>query len=215
MKRGKKMTNAKKKFDKTISRCKEQIQLYEHLKIIQEEHPEIDIAVSQDILRGAIVLSVATFDAYATDCFCEMFIPYIKKRGVDESLIELMEKAGFDIKFAIELIESERPYRKIRTLIERYYATYTTQRLQVIDELFVQFHIKKITENAAQKSGRKTLLRSVEKIIQRRHYIVHDGDYNEFNRIKNVVSGDLKRIDDLTVLVSNMEDIIQNKFKYI
>lgn len=50
------MTNAKAKFDKTISRCKEQIQLYERLKVVQEEHPEIDINVSQDILRGAIVL---------------------------------------------------------------------------------------------------------------------------------------------------------------
>lgn len=131
------MTNAKAKFDKTISRCKEQIQLYERLKVVQEEHPEIDINVSQDILRGAIVLAVAAFDAYATDCFVEMFIPYIKKRGVDESLTELLAKAGFDIKFAVGLIESERPYRKIRTLIERYYSAYTTQRLHVIDELFV------------------------------------------------------------------------------
>lgn len=209
------MTNAKRKFDKTILRCKEQIQLYERLKCVQEEHPEIDISVSQDILRGAIVLSVAAFDAYATDCFGEMFVPYIKKRGVDESLMELLDKAGFDIKFAIELIQSDRPYRKIRTLIERYYATYTTQKLHVIDELFVQFHIKKITENAAQKSGRKTLLKSVEKIIERRHYIVHDGDYNEFNRIKNVTAVDLKRIDDLVILVSNMEDIVQNKFRFI
>lgn len=209
------MTNAKGKFDKTILRCKEQIQLYERLKSIQEEYPEIGISVSQDILRGAIVLAVAAFDAYATDCFVEMFIPYIKKRGVDESLTELLAKAGFDIKFAVGLIESERPYRKIRTLIEKYYATYTTQRLHVIDELFVQFHIKKITENAAQKSGRKTLLSSVEKIIQRRHYIVHDGDYNEFKRIKNVSASDLKRIDDLVVLVSNMEDIVQNKFRFI
>lgn len=209
------MTNAKRKFDKTILRCKEQVQLYEHLKTVQDEHPEIDINISQDILRGAIVLAVAAFDAYATDCFGEMFVPYIKKRGVDEALMELLDKAGFNIKFAIELIGAERPYRKIRTLIEKYYATYTTQRLRVIDELFVQFHIKRITENAEQKSGRKILLKSVEKIIQRRHSIVHDGDYNEFNRIKEVTLSDLKRIDDLVILVSNMEDIVQNKFRFI
>lgn len=160
-------------------------------------------------------MAVAAFDAYATDCFGEMFVPYIKKRGVDEALMELLDKAGFNIKFAIELIGAERPYRKIRTLIEKYYATYTTQRLRVIDELFVQFHIKRITENAEQKSGRKILLKSVEKIIQRRHSIVHDGDYNEFNRIKEVTLSDLKRIDDLVILVSNMEDIVQNKFRFI
>lgn len=55
----------------------------------------------------------------------------------------------------------------------------------------------------------------MEKIIQRRHYIVHDGDYNEFKRIKTVSASDLKRIDDLVILVSNMEDIARNKFKFI
>ena len=40
-------------------------------------------------------------------------------------------------------------------------------------------------------------------------------DYNEFNRIKNVTAVDLKRIDDLVILVSNMEDIVQNKFRFI
>ncbi len=209
------MMTAKQKFDKTISRCREQINLYNDLKEIKENNTDLDINVSQDILRSAIVLAVAAFDAYATDCFSERFIPYIKKRGADTSLIELLGKAGFDISFSLELIDSERPYRKIRTLIEKYYSAYTTQRLNVIDELFLQFHIKKITENAAQRSGRKTLLGSVEKIIQRRHCIVHDGDYNEYNRIKNVTVTDLKRIDDLAILVSNMDEIIENKFKHI
>ena len=42
---------------------------------------------------------------------------------------------------------------------------------------------------------------------------MHDGDYNEHNRIKSVVDTDLKRIGDLKILVENMEDIIENKFK--
>lgn len=209
------MTHAKEKFDRTISRCKEQIKLYDDLKKLKEDNPELEINISQDILRGAIVLAVAAFDAYATDCFSEKFIPYIKKRRVDESLVELLEKAGFNIEFSLELIESDRPYRKIRTLIEKYYSTYTTQRLNVIDELFLQFHIKKITENAAQKSHKKRLLSSIEKIIERRHCIVHDGDYNDFNRIKNVGENDLKRIGDLVILVNNMEEIVENKFSHI
>jgi len=167
----------------------------------------LDILVSQDILRSSIVLAVAAFDAYATDCFSEKFITYIKKKSVDSTLIELLEKAGFNIEFALQLINSERPYRKIRTLIDQYYSAYTTQRLCVIDELFLQYHIKQLTCNAAKRSGKKTLLSSVEKIIERRHCIVHNGDYNEFDRIKNVYEGDLKRIDDLCILVANMDDI--------
>lgn len=94
------MTQAKAKFDRTISRCKEQIKIYNKLKELKEKNTDLDIAVSQDILRGAIVLAVAAFDAYATDCFSEKFVTYIKRRNVDESLIKLLDKAGFNIEFS-------------------------------------------------------------------------------------------------------------------
>lgn len=175
----------------------------------------MDITVSQDILRGTIVLAVAAFDAYATDCFAEKFIFYIKHKGVDSALEELLTRSGFDIKFSLELINSDRPYRKIHTIIEKYYSKYTTQRLSVIDELFLQYHILGITKNAANKSKKKRLLGSVQKIIERRHSIVHDGDYNEHKRIKNVSESDLKRISDLEILVSNMDDIIEARFARI
>ena len=55
------------------------------------------------------------------------------------------------------------------------------------------------------------LLKSVDKIIERRHSIVHDGDYNDKNRIKTVSSTDLKRIQDLKILVDNMDYIIENR----
>lgn len=151
----------------------------------------------------------------ATDCFSEKFIFYIKHKGVDNTLEELLSKAGFDIKFSLELINSERPYRKIRTIIEKYYSKYTTQRLSVIDELFLQYHIKGLTKKAADKSGKKRILASVQKIIERRHSIVHDGDYNEYNRIINVSESDLKRINDLETLVSNTDEISETRFSRI
>ena len=204
------MSVAKLKFDKTINRCMDLVSLYEQLKA---DNPGMNF--SQDILRGAIVLAVAAFDAYATDCFAEHFVVYIKTNKIDASLEELLEKAGFTTKFALSLLKTERPYRKIRTLIDRYSCKYTTQKLQVVDDLFKNYHIKNLTLNAAQKSGKnaKRLLNSVTTVIERRHSIVHDGDYNEHNRIKSVVDTDLKRIGDLKILVENMEDIIENKFK--
>lgn len=72
------LTLAKQQFDKTIHRCKEQVILYKKLKELQEEGQLDDLTISQDILRGAIVLAVAAFDSYATDCFAEKFIDYIK-----------------------------------------------------------------------------------------------------------------------------------------
>ena len=83
----------------------------------------------------------------------------------------------------------------------------------MIDDLFKQYHIKGLTKRAAQRSGRKpeTLLKSVEKIIERRHSIVHDGDYNDHNRIRQVTQADINRINDLKILVDNMEYIINNR----
>lgn len=210
------MTNAKKKFDKTITRCEELIETYKEIKQQHEqENCNIVIQPSQDILRASIVLAVAAFDAYATDCFSEKFIVYIKKHNIDDSMEKLLAESGFSIKFSLELLNSDRPYRKIRTLIDRHYSKYTTQKLDVIDELFLQYRIKKITSNAAKKSGKneKRLLGSVNKIIERRHSIVHDGDYNEHSRIKPVYESDVARIEDLKLLVEKLDEIIENKFK--
>lgn len=203
------MSKAKEKFDKTIARCNEMVHLYTRLK-------ESDETPSQDIIRGAIVLSVAAFDAYATDCFSEHFIDYIKNEDIDDSIIALLTNAGFDIKFALDLIKTDRPYRKIRTIIDKHYSKYTTQKIKVIDDLFLLYHLKKITKCAADKAGKNPdkFLKSVEKLVERRHCIVHDGDYNDHNKITKVTSTDIKRIDTLKVLVDNMEEIINNRFSH-
>ena len=201
------MSKAKIKFDKTINRCNEMVDLYNELKS-KGETP------SQDILRGAIVLSVAAFDAYATDCFSEHFVDYIKNNSIDNSIVELLSDAGFDIKFALELLNSDRPYRRIRTLIDRYYSKYTTQKMNVVDNLFKLYHLKGITKRAAEKAGKKpdVFIKSIEKLIERRHSIVHDGDYNDHKRIKPVKETDVRRIKYLKLLVDNMESIIESKF---
>jgi len=206
------MTKAKKQFDKSIKRCEELLKLDANIKSAQSAG-KLDVQPSNDVLRAAIVIAVAAFDAYATDCFAEKFVVYIKHNSVDGSLEKLLLDSGFTIKFALSLLDSDRPYRKIRTLINRYYAKYTTQKLGVIDELFLQYHIKDITKNAAKRSGKNVdrLLGSVNKIIERRHNIVHDGDYNIHGKIKPVRETDISRISDLKILVDNMDYIIENR----
>lgn len=207
------MSNAYIKFNKTIERCKVLVETYKQIKVSSISNLDSAIVATKDILRGAIVLAVAALDAYATDAFSEKFITYIKHKTPDESLVKLLNDAGLDVKQALMLLSTDRPYRKIHTMIEKYYSKYTTQKFEVIDDLFLQYRIPNITTNAAKRSGLKKLKRSVAILIERRHRIVHDGDYNKQGRIRDIKETIVeKRITDLELLVENMDYILENKF---
>lgn len=210
------MSNAYIKFNKTIERCKILVETFKQIKASSTSNPDSPVVATKDILRGAVVLAVAALDAYATDAFSEKFIVYIKHKAPDESLVNLLSNAGLDVKQALMLLSTDRPYRKIRTMIEKYYSKYTTQKFDVIDDLFLQYRIADITANAERRSGFKRLKRSVELLIERRHEIVHDGDYNDWNRIKDIQEAVVeRRITDLEILVKNMDYILENKFSTI
>jgi len=204
------------KFRKTIARCETLAETYELLQAVnagqEEQGTDVRVPAPTDIIRGAVVLSVAALDAYITDVFAEKLVKYIKKYTPDDSLIQVLNAAGLDTREALTLISMDRPYRRIRTLIVRYYASYTTQKFNVIDDLFLPFRLKNITTNAQAKSGKKRLLASVKKLILRRHKIVHDGDYNSHRRLSAIEAARiLKRIKDLEILVKNMDEIICNR----
>lgn len=198
------------KFLKTIKRCETLVNTYKELKAKHDQGEGGN--PTKDIVRGAVVLSVSALDAYVTDAFIEKLVPYLKSHTPDDSLIEILHEAGLDTKEALVLINMERPYRRIRTLIERYYSKYTTQKFEVIDKLFLQYHLKNIIKNAANKSGKARIRRSVEKLIERRHEIAHDGDYNSHARINDIDENSmLKRIKDLELLVTLIDEIVCNK----
>ena len=157
---------------------------------------------------------MAAFDAYATDCFAEKFVDYVKRFGTNDEIETMLTKAGFDIKFSLELLSAKRPYRRIRTLIDHYYSNYVTEKLDVIDKLYEMYCIRQFTHNAANRSGKdpQRLLSSVQKLVNRRHSIAHDSDYNEHGKLKRVNAMDTNRINDLKLLVDNMDAIIENKF---
>lgn len=208
------MTKAKSKFDNTLTRCGALILGYSQMK---EEHLQGRSLVepSDDLLRASIVLAVAAFDAYATDCFTEKFIDFVKQHGISAQIEELLTDSGFDIKFAFELLSAKRPYRKVRTLIDHHYATYVTEKLDVIDELFLIYGLQNITLNAARRSGRDPdrILNRVRSLVQRRHSIAHDGDYDEHGHLKRISAADTNKINDLRLLVENMDEIIESRFR--
>lgn len=195
------------KFKKTINRCDDLVSTYETLH--QQHQQNQGVPAPKDIVRAAVVLAVAALDAYATDAFAEKLVPYLKKYKPDQSLVDLLHQAGLDTKEALTLITMERPLRRIRTLINNHYSTYTTQRFDVIDQLFLPYRLKNITQNAEAKSSKKLLKTSVAKLITRRHEIVHDGDYNAHGNIKDIDPDQIKkRISYLEILVINMDEIL-------
>lgn len=203
-------SNAYDKFLKTIRRCETLTSSYETLHKMNAA--DSDVPAPKDIVRGAVVLAVAALDTYVTDVFAEKLVAYLKRYTPDESLIDLLNEAGLDTKEALVLIQMERPYRRIRTLIQQYYYSYTTQKFDVIDGIFLPYRLKNLSHNAAQKSGTPSIKRSVEKLVERRHAIAHAGDYNGHGRIVDIDEASIaKRIKHLERLVTSMDEIICNR----
>ena len=196
-------------FNKTMKRVFHLLRLHDSMLKNKSEYP-----TPSDMIRSAVVLSVAAMDSYFTNRYAEILIPYLKKNNSSPKIIELLEKSGLNTKVALELITMDRPYRKIRTLVDSYLAKYTTQKRHAIDELFLGFGLNNFCENIQKRSKRKTLLRSVEILVERRNSIVHDSDYNSHANLKKINHKTIyRRINDLTTFVRNAEDIILNKLK--
>lgn len=200
------MSKAFVKFRKTIKRCEKLKQTYD-LQKVSTEKPG-----NQDLLRASIVLSVAAMDAYMTDVFSEYFIEYIKRWPVDDKMEEQLIKYGVTVKFIIEMYKAEKPLSEIRALVERHYERATTQRMSVIDDLFSLYRIQKITENAAKRIDDTMIINDIEAVVQRRHSIVHDGDYYQSQNIRNVTEEDMKKAGKIDLFVESIEFILSRKF---
>lgn len=204
-------SNAHSKFIKTIRRCESLVDSYKQLQAIDQANG-VAVPTPKDIVRGAVVLAVAALDTYVTDVFSEKLVPYLQRYKPDDELIDLLYKSGLDTKEALALLGMERPYRRIRTLIENYYGSYTTQKFDVIDEIFKPYRLANITKSAAQKSGRPSIKTSVGKLVERRHQIAHAGDYNRHGRIVDIDEQQIaKRIKHLELMVTNMDEILCNR----
>ena len=176
-------------------------------KLTAGEQRAIDVAMS-DITRSAITLGVASMDTYFTARFAEMLVPYIKKKGAKPSLVETLADAGLNTSQAIEMLTMEKPYRRIRTLIDAYLERYTTQRAEVIDKLFLCYGLKNLCSNAQKKVKRKNLIRRIELLVERRHKIVHDGDLNSHNRLNKIDHEEvLRQLKDVKVFVDSAHAI--------
>jgi hypothetical protein len=140
-----------------------------------------------DLIRAAVVLAVSGMDSYFTDKFSSMVVPYLRKNGSNASVVRLMSDAGLDTAKALELVTLDRPFRRIHAMVDSHLSRYTTQSVGAINELFVCFGLKQYVQNAANRTHKKSILKSVTNLIQRRHQIVHDADMNSRGKIQSIV----------------------------
>lgn len=169
-------------FRNTIARAKSLITLRDSLTTAQQTAP-LD---ANDLLRSSVAFAVAGMDAFFTDRFSESLVAFLKKRGATIDLTRVLNKAGLDTKAALEMLTMERPYRRVRTLVETYLSDYTTQKQNVIDELFLVYGVKDLCKNAEGLAKKKKLLTSVNAAVFRRHSIVHAGDLNAHNKPRSI-----------------------------
>lgn len=166
-----------------------------------------------DMTRTAVVLAVAAMDAYFTGVFAERLVPYLKKKNTHrKTLISLLQKAGLDTGVALDLLGMERPYRRVRKLMDSYLAQHVTQRIEVIDELFLAYGFKDFSNHVQKQAKRKTLLTSVRRSVRRRHEIVHKGDLNSHGRLQDMKPSDIKKkVMHIVKFVSSADEILQNQ----
>ena len=205
------MSKALKLFTETFNRSVNMFTLAQHW---HKGHPDDkgfpqNKPVYEDMGRSGIVFAVAAMDAYFTRRFTEVLLPYLRAKGASSDLVTLLQDAGLDTRAALDLIQMERPLRRIRALVDGHLERYTTQRFAAIDSLFLGFGLKDLCANAQKRSTRKTLLRSVELLVERRHSIVHAADHNKHG---NVVILDFveftKRIQCLSLFITHADSII-------
>lgn len=171
--------------------------------------------VRDDMRRSVVVLSVAALDTYAVDRFMEEFAKYLKRHELKYSQVRVLEESGISVKDVLEMLRLgvKRPYRRIRTKVEHHFSTKSYQSFRAINELYRFYGLPHIVDDAVGKAHLKTLGGKVDKMIRRRHSIVHEGDFNGWNKPDTIDRRQVGQWPEATrIFVRNMEAIVGNRF---
>ncbi len=201
------------KFESVMKRSLDLVALQKPIEKIMALAPDSKPLDLSDMTRAAVVLAVAAMDSYFTDVFAEYLIPFLKKRGATKVMVELLEKAGLDTRYALRLLATKRPYRRIRTLIETHLEYTTTQKVTAIDELFLAYGVKDFSLQVQKMKKRTKLLAAISRLVKRRNMIAHEGDMNSHRKVIPVDPGRAQRwIQDVLVYVSGADELLKRRF---
>jgi len=199
------MGKSLKRFEKVIKRSRDIITM--HSAVCKDQN--LGTLEHSDLLRSALVMAVAGMDSYFTSRFTENIVGYLKKNVPTSGMIEVLASAGLDTRQALEMLTMDRPYRRIRTLLDDHLFDHTTQRFDVIDKLFQVYKVKDLSKNAQGLSKRTELLKSVEIAVLRRHAIVHGADCNSHDKLSPIGDRWVKgKIDDVELFVRKCDELI-------
>jgi hypothetical protein len=204
-------------FDRGISMIEGSVALYDMFKNEGiDDFPESynDAATFSDMGRSGLVIAVGAMDAYFTDRFCENLISHLKKDQPSRKLVALLEKAGIDVISCLKMFSMDRPFRRIRNLLDDYVETLVTQRFEAIDELYKCYSIPSLAKGVEIRTGRTTLLKSIKVAIQRRHQIVHRGDLNSHKKLVKFDANEmLKRLRLMRIFVMAADELLDERFR--
>jgi hypothetical protein len=217
------MPNSLQKFKATYERIVKVLELavvLRHIQISQLELSDLEPKEKQslidldvpDLYRSSIVFAVAAMDSYFTDKFIEILVPYLKKRGANKHLTELLLSAGLNTKEALNLLRYRRPYRRIRSLVGGHLEKYVTQSVARIDELYNCIGLKHLSKNASHLARKKRLISTIKSAVNRRNQIVHQADLLKYGKLNDIdfkttaryLKGILLFVDKCDVVIDNL-----------
>ena len=171
------------------------------------------IALS-DMGRSGVVIAVGAMDTYFTDRFCENFVPFLKKNKPTKKLIELIENAGLDVASCLQMFAMERPFRRVRNILDDHLQNIVTQKIEAIDGLYKCYSIPSLSNGIEKRTKRTTLLPSIKIVVNRRHRIVHAGDLNSHGKISSFNPKEMeKRLRHMALFVKTADEILDDRFK--
>jgi hypothetical protein len=181
-------SKALSKFDKTYGRAYGMVgrhwEIFE--KFVEDDDQQEWDETHDDLFRAAIVLAVTAMDSYFANRFCEGLSPYLENHKLNKNLMKTLEDAGFNTIEALGMFQMRRPRRRLHNLVKNNLDELPFQNLKKVDDLYKGFGYDSITKRAQGLARRKTLVATVQSLVNRRNKIVHRGDYNSHGRLNEV-----------------------------
>ncbi len=167
------------------------------------------------VLRSTLVTAVAAYDRYFTDRFLEAFIPFIKKNKVKTNFADYLQECGLDVKESLNLLNHTKPRIRLKSLVRLKLRKHVTQNQKSINKLFLYYGFKDVLKSAESILKRRTIITKIDKLIELRHSIVHEGHTNNYGEMKRLDHKDSKwimnTIADMTILIEEIDKMISSK----
>jgi hypothetical protein len=191
-----------------------------HQKLAPHGKPGI---IHSDLLRAAVVLSVAGLDFYIHEKVCEEVPQLIRVRvgkQLPGKLAELIKKEATHDKL-IEILFKDRPLSHVSSIVRRYLNNRTFQDPGKIEDALQILGLTDLWFCLGQQLSvsKEEAKLYVEQYVDRRNGIAHRGDLGKTRKSKNKVSRITrdyaqKCVESISNFVESIEIVIEDKLEH-